>query len=75
MIGNANRLETEERLNSCPFCGSQAAFRLKDKAGHEKHMISVECCNSSCGVMTPEHYATREKAIEAWNRRVHPTTD
>lgn len=70
MLHNAGRLETDPRLKYCPFCGSEAAFRLRDKAGHDKHTIMVECTNSSCGVMTPEHYATREKAIEAWNWRV-----
>ncbi len=73
MLGNADRLETDARLKLCPFCGAKGAFRLRDKAGHDTHTIKVECTNSSCGVATPEHYATRESAIEAWNRRADKT--
>lgn len=67
-------LDTDERLKPCPFCGHVAAIRAADHGhgmsrGHDKFQLSAECTNSSCAVRTPEHYATREAAIEAWNRR------
>lgn len=65
-------LDSDNRLSKCPFCGSIAAVRLKDKTGHDAFRMSVECVNTSCGVKIPEHYATREAAIEAWNRRSPP---
>lgn len=70
-LSSADHLETDVNLSRCPFCGEQAAFRLREKnSNHRPNFnISVECANTSCGVMTPQHYATREAATKAWNRR------
>lgn len=59
-------------LKPCPMCGHEAGYMESERAGFERdpHRIRVECSNTSCGVMTPRHYATRETAAEAWNRRV-----
>jgi len=59
-------------LKACPFCGHPAAFADNSKRyqGHDKYVIAVSCSNTSCGVVTPGHYTTRETAAEAWNRRV-----
>lgn len=58
----------------CKTCGHIAAIRVRPHSdngvrGHDKHGLSVECTNTSCGIRTPEHYATREDAIYAWNRK------
>jgi hypothetical protein len=56
-------------LQHCPFCGHVAAFREAEKVGHDRFTISVECSNGACAVRMPQHYASRETAAEAWNRR------
>lgn len=54
-------------LSPCPFCGHQAAY--EDRGLLQLMRRRVVCSNTSCGVATPWHYATRERAAEAWNRR------
>lgn len=51
------------KLNTCPFCGSQAEMEHLGIDG-----FFVICSKSSCGIMTRE-YDTEEEAAEAWNRR------
>lgn len=73
-IGSGNSgLDTDDRLDRCKTCGHIAAIRVRPHSdngvrGHDKHGLSVECTNTSCGIRTPEHYAIREDAIYAWNR-------
>lgn len=67
-------LDTDDGLNRCPFCGHVAAFREAEKVGHDQYTVSVECTNTSCSVRTPQHYANRATAMEAWNRRDPPIT-
>lgn len=51
-----------EELKPCPFCGCEA--KIIQFLGS----YTIHC--SKCGGMTdPYRSRTREKAIEAWNRR------
>lgn len=52
------------KLNTCPFCGSQAEMEHTETDG-----FFVICSKSLCGIMT-RGYDTEEEAAEAWNRRV-----
>lgn len=49
-------------LKPCPFCGGKA------KAYH--YVFTGWIIDCECGVSFFPHTAEREKAIEAWNRRV-----
>lgn len=51
------------KLKKCPFCGREAIL-YKSFDYVDKHRI--ECTN--CDIHTPA-YITKEKAVEAWNRR------
>lgn len=55
-------------LSLCPFCGHEAAITTQ-MTGRTNWPHKVMCSNTSCAVSTPQHYQTRELAIEAWNRR------
>lgn len=54
-------------LKRCPFCNGRAIFVVN--LGFKKEMISAYVYCKECGVST-RHWACRETAIEAWNRRV-----
>lgn len=59
-------------IKPCPFCGRRAFTRRRP--GNMADVFYVYCGNSSCEVEPQTHaYFTRERAIEAWNRR--PTND
>lgn len=73
-------LDTDPALKHCPFCGSIAAVRVAERSHWwtktpREWPFSIECANGSCGVMTPQHYSTRELAIAAWNRRASEGKD
>lgn len=52
-------------LKSCPFCGEKAVVEMDEGWYWE---WNVYC--SECGIHFPNHFETKEEAIEAWNRRV-----
>lgn len=60
-------------LLACPFCGHAAAYHDRGRIG--THPLHVECSNTSCGIRTPKHYASRETAAQAWNRRTTTIED
>lgn len=66
-----HEMDTSDMLLPCPFCGSPGAFTDGNRRGMTPNhfTVSAACSNTSCGVRTPEHYATREAAAKAWNRR------
>lgn len=57
----------EGELGKCQHCGHEAAYRRHRDNG--AWQWSVECSNTSCAIQTPPHYATKEAAAKAWNRR------
>lgn len=62
-MGNG-KVEEMEELKKCPFCGGEAKiYKLFDYISKYR----VEC--TYCDMYTSA-YATKEEAIEAWNRRV-----
>lgn len=58
-------------LKLCPHCGEEhvCLFGVQDEDGPA---FAVGCVTGDCPghVATSWRYITREKAIEAWNRRV-----
>ena len=63
-------LDTDASLKRCPFCGHEGAFNDGERRGQsDNYTVAAVCSNTSCGVRTPQHYATRESAAIAWNRR------
>lgn len=56
--------ETEPELKPCPFCGK------KPRVVGVVPQIYIACVNEKCPVNSETiFFQTREKAIEAWNRR------
>ena len=53
---------TSKELKPCPFCGSEELVTYYDG-------IFIEC--KTCNVTVIFHNRTREKIIEAWNRRAN----
>jgi len=52
----------------CPFCGCEAEVREHRYSTHIKY--HVQCANDSCKIVCQTVvFDTREKAIEAWNKR------
>jgi len=60
--------ENDERLDSCPFCGSEAWLRLEEYPDgdiwYSACCIESNCCGWFC------NYETKEEAIKEWNKRV-----
>ena len=57
-------------LKFCPFCGGKAY--VQNNSITNKHSWYV-CCVEGCIVMPAdpdEYFKSKEKAIEAWNKRV-----
>lgn len=53
-------------LKPCPFCGSKSFLVESVNA----QTFRVECMNSSCYCYkTWVHFSSKDRAIEAWNRR------
>lgn len=57
-------------LKRCPFCGGKASLEYDTYGSRYECGYYVQCVSLSCGVNPATWiYATKEKAIEAWNRR------
>lgn len=67
-------------LKSCPFCGAIPTIRgiehkwlecvlFGERNEHIEHAWWVSCETEHCPAYHMMVYETREKAIEAWNRR------
>ena len=56
-----------EELKHCPFCGSKQV-----EVRHIKDRWSVGCSTTDCicRLWYMRQYNEKEKAVEAWNRRV-----
>ena len=54
-----------DKLKPCPFCGYEASMT----SYYNDHFVQCQSCQAS----TRKYYATREEAIDAWNRRVART--
>ena len=57
-------------LKSCPFCGGNAdTYNVSITNKHSWKVICIEGC-----IVMPanldEHFTSKEKAIEAWNKRI-----
>ena len=60
-----------DELKPCPFCGGDAVIR-KDEERIKP--FYVRCGNINCKMVVGTNYfATKEEAIEAWNRRASNT--
>lgn len=60
-------------LKPCPFCGGEATISSVPEGTWDKfipHCKSVGCLAFYIGFSDEGLYGTKEKAIEAWNRRV-----
>lgn len=54
-------------LKPCPFCGEMPIIHGGESGGYY-----IECINGDCTCLPISwSYETKEKAIEAWNRRVN----
>ena len=54
-------------LKPCPFCGSEALVHKMDRlTTKDRYFFKLEC--KKCGAC--QERQTKEKAIEAWNKRV-----
>lgn len=60
-------LAENPQLDSCPFCGGEAAFHTE--SDRDIIYYGVMCKdNGKCG-MIPALYKTKAEAVEAWNKR------
>ena len=62
-----------EQLKRCPFCGSDAAIEVLQRAREKLPRYRIECKWCWCG--TGWDYLSEEMAIEAWNRRADDEND
>lgn len=56
-------------MKPCPFCGAPAMLRK-----HEERIkpFFVRCGNLDCRlIVATDYFATKDEAIEAWNRRAN----
>lgn len=62
-----------DELKPCPFCGGEASFKKHSfyydkERSFSDNTYGISCNN--CFAESYQFYQTKEKAIEAWNRRV-----
>ena len=63
------RAEKTAKIKACPFCGGENAMFIRSKSGLGMWVL----CNN-CAAIGPT-CQTKEKAIEAWNRRYEPPNE
>ena len=56
----------EQKLLPCPFCGKAAEAHCM---GGRYHQWFIGCVNPLCAMGPGEYFASKEKAIKAWNTR------
>lgn len=67
-----------EKLKPCPFCGGKSEIKERFRRGTaNRKMFWVEC--NAC-LVSQYHgdtggYATKAKAVKAWNRRAERSED
>jgi Lar family restriction alleviation protein len=61
----------ENELKPCPFCGCKAVDIVEDDNIYLHLRYQVFC--GRCGASSGRHH-TKQKAIEAWNRRYRDGT-
>ena len=66
------------KLKPCPFCGKEAAIEVhgfynRDSRGFTDKTYGVVC--GKCHTSGWQFYENKEKAIEAWNRRMNDGMD
>lgn len=62
-------------LKPCPFCGGEA-YICKENIPYHPTSYAVDCGNDRCDVdPSTDFFEDKEKAIEAWNRRVKDEKD
>lgn len=55
-------------LKPCPFCGGKG--KVVDVNGFWCAVICEKCNATTNSILCSAEYAAKEKAIEAWNRRI-----
>lgn len=56
----------KKKLKPCPFCGSEAV----ELTGYSDKWFDVSCTNLHCSAHKVAcHFESKEKAVEAWERR------
>lgn len=62
-------------LKPCPFCGGEAMLDYECYGGGKSFVYCKSCRISTERFEISREYASDEKAIEAWNRRVSDEPD
>lgn len=60
-----------DKLKPCPFCGGKAILSGSHTVADETFELRFVFCESCC--TETRLYSTKQKAIDAWNRRAEPT--
>lgn len=61
-------MEKEKIVKPCPFCGSKRTIKSSHVAGNGNNYVQVRCRDCTASVWA---WGTdKDKAVEAWNRRV-----
>ena len=60
-----------DKLKPCPFCGGKAILSGSHTVADETFELRFVFCESCC--TETRLYSTKQKAIDAWNRRVQLT--
>lgn len=61
------KLEDNEELKQCPFCGGKA--KMLEVKGFRKEIVSASVVCEKCGVST-NNYKTKKVAVKSWNQRL-----